>query len=46
MIDTDKEVKELRGLLQAVLDNADEADLDNEVYLDIEIINRIKEMIE
>ena len=39
------EVKELRGLLQAVLDNADEADLDNEVYLDIEIINRIKEMI-
>ena len=39
------EVKELRGLLQAVLDNADEADLDNEVYLNIEIINRIKEMI-
>ena len=40
------EVKELRTLLQAVLDNADEADLDNEVYLDSEIINRIKEMIE
>lgn len=39
------EVKELRGLLQAVLDNADEADLDNEVYLDSEIINRIKEVI-
>jgi len=38
--------KELRRLLQAVLDNADEADLDNEVYLDSEIINRIKEMIE
>jgi len=40
------EVEELRTLLQAVLDNADEADLDNEVYLDSEIINRIKEMIE
>ena len=40
------EVKRLRRLLQAVLDNADEADLDNEVYLDSEIINRIKEMIE
>ena len=43
---TDGSEKELRGLLQEVLDNADEADLDNEVYLDIEIINRIKEMIE
>ena len=40
------EVEELRTLLQAVLDNADEADLDNEVYLNSEIINRIKEMIE
>ena len=40
------EVERLRRLLQAVLDNADEADLDNEVYLDSEIINRIKEMIE
>jgi len=35
------EVKRLRGLLQAVLDNVDEADLDNEVYLDSEIVNRI-----
>ena len=40
-----REIKRLRGLLQAVLDNADEADLDNEVYLDSEIINRIKEVI-
>ena len=33
------------ALLQMVLDHADEADLDDEVYLDIEVINRIKEYL-
>ena len=35
------EPSEADRLLQMILDNADEADLDDEVYLDNEIINRI-----
>lgn len=52
MIDTNelplwtRKYKEMYRLLKEVVDNADEADLENEVYLDKEIINRIKEMIE
>ena len=36
------EPSEADKLLQMVLDNADEADLDDEVYLDNDIVNRIK----
>jgi len=43
---TDGDKDAYKELLQAVLDNADEADLNSEVYLDRAIITRIREMIE